>query len=66
MKRRRHSLEEEGEENPVETVRRLDRKFCGHCEELVSLKTYQYHRRLYYDQVSFFVGLASSLLTTWD
>lgn len=28
------------------------RKFCPHCGELVSLKTYKYHRLLYFDQVS--------------
>lgn len=28
------------------------RKYCPHCEEVVSVKTYKYHRRLFYNKVS--------------
>ena len=28
------------------------RRFCSHCHELVSLKTYKAHRRIYYNEVS--------------
>ena len=30
---------------------RTDRRFCQHCNEYLSLKTYQFHKRLYYDKV---------------
>lgn len=31
---------------------RFDRKYCPHCEESVSMKTFKYHRRLYFNKVS--------------
>ena len=30
---------------------RTDRKLCPHCGEVVALKTFKLHKRLYYDQV---------------
>ena len=44
-------LEDVGDERSIRVPVRTDRKFCKHCNEMVSLKTYQYHRRLYFDQV---------------
>ena len=35
---------------------RTDRRVCPHCSESLSLKTYQLHKRLYYDKV--FTGVA--------
>ena len=32
-------------------LHRTDRKFCPHCGEQVSMKTYQFHKRLFFDQV---------------
>lgn len=31
--------------------RRSGRRFCPHCGEEVSLKTFKFHKRLHYDQV---------------
>lgn len=32
-----------------------DRKFCPHCRDFVSLKTFACHKRLHFDQVSIFL-----------
>lgn len=37
---------------PVVPKHSTGRKFCPHCHDFVSLKTYNYHKRLYFDQVS--------------
>ena len=31
--------------------RRRNRRFCPHCKEELSLKTYKFHKRLYFDKV---------------
>lgn len=35
----------------ISLSRHSDRKFCPHCREEVSLKTFKFHKRLYFDQV---------------
>lgn len=31
----------------------MKRRFCPHCQEMLSFKTYKFHKRLYYDKVEY-------------
>ena len=44
--------ERDREIQPSSVQRRRDRRFCPHCKEELSLKTYKFHRRLYFEQVT--------------
>ena len=41
----------ETSECAVQSIPRRNRRFCPHCKEEVSTKTFKFHKRLYYDKV---------------
>ena len=49
--------------------RRSDRRFCPHCREELSVRTFKFHKRLYYDKVRRLamsvIGLHLSLIVTF-
>lgn len=47
------------------TRHRTSHRFCPHCCEVVSHKTFQFHKRLYYDIVGFLNKLGANLCYTW-
>ena len=41
------------ESSSEQVVHKSGRRFCPHCSESLSMKTYLVHKRLYYNQVCF-------------
>lgn len=39
-------------ESVVARIFKTDRRTCPHCQQLVSLKTYKTHKRLFYNEVA--------------
>lgn len=46
------------------THHRTSRRFCPHCNEVVSRKTFQFHKRLHYDKVVLYFRRFSVFLVT--
>ncbi len=43
--------------------KKTDRRTCPHCNELLSLKTYKTHKRLFYDEVRLYVNSGNAIIT---
>ncbi len=44
-----NSVERNGDRDGGRVILRVDRRFCSHCQEYLSFKTYNFHERLYYN-----------------
>ena len=67
MSKRLKMSDESVESSSEQVMRRskIGRRFCQHCNESLSLKTYLVHRRLYYNQVVFFNNEIKKVHSYW-